>query len=476
MATQNGLVERSNGTLCAAARSMLNHENSIWDKTITAELWPFPIQHAATIYNTTKRRPRDYDISPWKQFNDMHPLFYPVYILARRMQEGTSPPKWTKRSTQKVYVGHLHHYSKSVPIVWDPNTKLVSPQFHVMFDDNFDTIQAPDPNITQADNMDRLFKTNRYKYDDPFGNEHTYLFSHRGVDIHPENLTPTIETCQASFTMTPTHDEHHSDTHKNTSTKNTHNNTSILSMQDLAILHANNIFPNSCKDDFKAYKHLYGIDIQIHSIPKSPKQKAQEMGLSDLHDEEFKLFALEYNTYSTEPNNELDHYVNTLQRHNEDFDPGINDMFLNNLDPTFYAMQLQNPDVLTHTQMKRQVNTNKFIEAQRPDIEGLMDINTFEFLPPKTRYLDLIWTYRRKCRPDGSLKKYKARLYMNGCKQKQGIDYTESFTPVIQWSTICMMSTLAATHNLKGKQINFTQAFPQAKLKEDIFSTIPSRF
>jgi hypothetical protein len=50
---QNGLVERSNGTLCAAACSMLNHAISRWDKTITAELLPFDIQHAATIYNTT---------------------------------------------------------------------------------------------------------------------------------------------------------------------------------------------------------------------------------------------------------------------------------------------------------------------------------------------------------------------------------------------------------------------------------------
>jgi hypothetical protein len=85
-----------------------------------------------------------------------------------------------KRTTQKVYVGHLHHYSKSVPMVWDPKTKLVSPQCHVMFDDNFDTVQAPDPNIKQADTMDRLFKTNRYTYDDPFGNEHTYILSHGG--------------------------------------------------------------------------------------------------------------------------------------------------------------------------------------------------------------------------------------------------------------------------------------------------------
>jgi hypothetical protein len=72
-------------------------------------------------------------------------------------------------------------------------------------------------------------------------------------------------------------------------------------------------------------------------------------------------------------------------------------MFLNNLDPKFYAMQMQNPDVLTHAHMKIQVDTVTFIEAQKSEIEGLIEIGTFEFipkqnLPPKTRYLDLIWT------------------------------------------------------------------------------------
>jgi hypothetical protein len=221
------------------------------------------------------------------------------------------------------------------------------------------------------------------------------------------------------------------------------------------------------------------IDMQIHSIPKSLKQKAQDMGLYDLHEEEFKIFALEYNTTSTGHDNKLDHYVNTLQQSNEDYDPGINDVFLNNMDPTFYAIQMQNPNVLTHAQMKRQVDAHKFIEAQRPKIEGLMDISTLKFIPKtnipaKTRYLDLIWTYRRKRRKDGSLKKYKARLCVNGIRQIQGIDYTESFTPMVQWSTIRMVNTLDAMHNLKGKNRLHT-SFPIGKTQIRHLCTIPSR-
>jgi hypothetical protein len=102
------------------------------------------------------------------------------------------------------------------------------------------------------------------------------------------------------------------------------------------------------------------------------------MGLSDLHEEEFKLFAIEYNITDDKPDNEINHYVDTLQRSNEYYDPGINDMFLNNLDPTCYAMQMQNTDVLTHAQMKQQTEANKFSNAQRPEIEGLMNTNTLE--------------------------------------------------------------------------------------------------
>jgi hypothetical protein len=65
---------------------------------------------------------------------------------------------------------------------------------------------------------------------------------------------------------------------------------------------------------------------------------------------------------------------------------------------------------------------------------------------------------------------------VNGSKKIQGIDYMESFAPVVQWSTIRMVNTLAAMHNLKGKKIDFTQAFPQAKLKEDIYLRFPASF
>jgi hypothetical protein len=88
--------------------------------------------------------------------------------------------------------------------------------------------------------------------------------------------------------------------------------------------------------------------MQMHSIQQNPNQNIHDTGLSDLHEEEFKLFAMEYNSFDTPPSNHIEYYVNTLKHHNEDYDPRINNMFLNNLNATWYAMQMQNIDVLTH--------------------------------------------------------------------------------------------------------------------------------
>jgi hypothetical protein len=73
-------------------------------------------------------------------------------------------------------------------MVWDPKTKLVSPQFHVMFDDNFNTVKAPDPNIKQSDTMDRLFKTNIYIYTMILLAMNTHTYSLTGEQTYTQTI------------------------------------------------------------------------------------------------------------------------------------------------------------------------------------------------------------------------------------------------------------------------------------------------
>jgi hypothetical protein len=110
-------------------------------------------------------------------------------------------------------------------------------------------------------------------------NTQTYLFSYRGVDIHPDSLSPDIETCQDSINNASTSDAFSIRSIDSNGTR------SILSIKDIQILYSINNFPQNRKDDLNAYKHLHGINMQIHTISKPPNQKIHEMGLSDLHEE-----------------------------------------------------------------------------------------------------------------------------------------------------------------------------------------------
>ena len=63
-------------------------------------------------------------------------------MLNYRVQSvgGSDPPKWEPRSRIGVYLGHSPFHAGSVALVWNPTTGHVSPQYHVVFDDDFTTV------------------------------------------------------------------------------------------------------------------------------------------------------------------------------------------------------------------------------------------------------------------------------------------------------------------------------------------------
>ena len=58
--------------------------------------------------------------------------------------------------------------------------------------------------------------------------------------------------------------------------------------------------------------------------------------------------------------------------------------------------------------------------------------------------------------------------------QSWGVDYWETFAPVVNWMSVRFILTVAKICNLDTKQINFVLAFPQAKLDAPVFMEIPA--
>ena len=81
-----------------------------------------------------------------------------------------------------------------------------------------------------------------------------------------------------------------------------------------------------------------------------------------------------------------------------------------------------------------------------------------------------IWSFRRKRdNISGKVTKYKARIYAHGRMQEKGINYWETYTPVVQWISVRIMLTLAAIENLRNKSIDFALAHPHADFDVDIY-------
>ena len=71
-----------------------------------------------------------------------------------------------------------------------------------------------------------------------------------------------------------------------------------------------------------------------------------------------------------------------------------------------------------------------------------------------------------KCYPDGLIKNAKARFCARGDMLLEGIDFFETYAPVVQWTTVRLMLILEVLLVLKSKQGDVTAAVLHANLGE----------
>ena len=114
-------------------------------------------------------------------------------------------------------------------------------------------------------------------------------------------------------------------------------------------------------------------------------------------------------------------------------------------------------------------------QAMDEEYAALMRNKTWELvqLPPNRVAIGSKWVFRTKYNPDGSIQKYKARLVAQGFNQRQGFDYTETFSPVIKPTTIRLILSLALAKGWPIRQLDVNNALLHGDLQEDVFMLQP---
>ena len=95
---------------------------------------------------------------------------------------------------------------------------------------------------------------------------------------------------------------------------------------------------------------------------------------------------------------------------------------------------------------------------------------------PQMNVLSSTWAFKIKRYPDGRIKKLKARFCVRGYEQIEGVDYFDTYAPVITWTTVRLLLILTVVLGLKSKQVDYTAAFVHAPVEEDIYVEMPRGF
>ena len=77
------------------------------------------------------------------------------------------------------------------------------------------------------------------------------------------------------------------------------------------------------------------------------------------------------------------------------------------------------------------------------------------------------WAFKCKHFPDGSVRKLKARFCASGDKQIEGIDYFETFAPVVNWQAVRIMLALSIVLGLSTKRVDYTDVFVHTPIHRD---------
>jgi hypothetical protein len=148
---------------------------------------------------------------------------------------------------------------------------------------------------------------------------------------------------------------------------------------------------------------------------------------------------------------------------------------------TYKAIRQSDPDTMYLWQAMRQADWPQFRSAMQKEIDdhtsrGHWKIIKRSDIPKGATVLTAVWSMKRKRRiSTREVYKWKARLTIDGSKQRYGIHYNETYSPVVTWATtrfFLIQSLLLGWHT---QQLDFTLAYPQADVDRPLYMEIPKR-
>jgi histone deacetylase 1/2 len=118
-----------------------------------------------------------------------------------------------------------------------------------------------------------------------------------------------------------------------------------------------------------------------------------------------------------------------------------------------------------------------WLEAMTKEYRALLSNDTWDLVPPRNaNIVSGKWVFRQKLKPDSFLDRYKARWVLRGFSQEQGVNFNETFSPIVKPTMVRVIFSNALSLKWETRQLDVKNAFLHGKLTEVIYSRQPIGF
>lgn len=124
------------------------------------------------------------------------------------------------------------------------------------------------------------------------------------------------------------------------------------------------------------------------------------------------------------------------------------------------------------TSFKQAIKSDIWKEAMNVEFHGMEINDTYKVvtLPPDKNVVGCKWLYTIKYNADGSVERPKAGLVAKSNTQQEGVDFTDTFSPVAKMTSVKLLLALAASNGWSLSQMDVTNAFLHSTLDEEIYN------
>jgi len=136
------------------------------------------------------------------------------------------------------------------------------------------------------------------------------------------------------------------------------------------------------------------------------------------------------------------------------------------------------PSSLETSSVAAALTDSRWREAMSSELTALMRHNTWQLVPPPTNcnIVGCKWVFRVKRHANGTVDRFKARLVAKGFNQRSGLDYKETFSPVVKSVTIRTVLAIAVMQGWSLRQLDVNNAFLHGHLIEKVYMKQPPGF